>query len=296
MKKIAVIGSINADLVFEMPRVPQKGETISGTQFNICIGGKGSNQAVAASRLGGNVTFFGSVGNDAFGRQMREKLDQEHVKAFLNESSLSSGVAEINIYENDNSIVVIPGANGDWGEEFMDSILSQLDDFDIFVFQLEIKLEVIKKLVSAIRKLEGKTIILNPAPAAFLGSEFISQVDYITPNEHEIHEIGIEDADFENILKKYPNKMLVTQGKAGVTYYDSETGKTITVPALTGVEVVDTTGAGDTFSGAFAYGLSTGLHLKEAIRLANVAAGLSIRKLGAQEGMPSIAEVNQFLQ
>ena len=296
MKKIAVIGSMNADLVFEMPRVPQKGETISGTRFHMGIGGKGANQAVAAARLGGDVTFFGSIGKDIFGTQMREKLKKENIKTCLNESTRASGVAEVNVYENDNSIVVIPGANADFNEGFMRSILEQLDSFDIFVFQLEICIDVIERLITKIRELSNKIILLNPAPAKLLSAEMIAQVDYITPNEHEIYEIGIANHDLEDILKQYPNKILVTQGEAGVAYYDDATEETVLVPALRDVEIIDTTGAGDTFSGAFAYALSTGLSLRDAIRFANVAAGISIRKLGAQEGMPTMHEVEQALQ
>lgn len=291
MKKIAVIGSVNMDLVFETNKIPEKGETIQGQNFSMNIGGKGANQAVAAARLGGDVTFFGAVGEDLFGEKIRGYFNQENVKTVLDSSAVSTGVAQVNIFDSDNSIIVIPGANWDISEEFILNVEKAIPEFDIFVFQLEIKASVVERIVRKIREYPDKIIILDPAPAQKLPTAVIDLVDYLTPNEHEIKQIGLNADNIENLLKKYPRKLLVTQGEKGVQYFDESKNFDVVVPALKNISVFDTTGAGDTFSGAFSYALSVGKSLEKAIQFGNVAAGISVGKLGAQTGMPRLTEV-----
>lgn len=296
MKKIAVIGSVNLDLVFETDQIPKKGETLLGKNFSMNVGGKGANQAVAAARLGGDVTFFGSIGEDLFGEKIRDCFKKENIQTNFNISKQSSGVAQVNIFDSDNSIIVIPGANWDFDDAFVESIEKEIHNFDIFVFQLEIQSKVVERLIYKIREYENKIIILNPAPAQKLSKNVLKNIDFITPNEHEVTQIGLESTSVENLLKKYPQKLLITKGDIGVQYFDDLSNNTVLVPALSDVEVCDTTGAGDTFSGAFSYALSEGRSLKEAIRFGNVAAGISVSKLGAQTGMPKLSDVEALIE
>lgn len=297
MKKIAVIGSVNTDLVFESERFPKKGETLTGLKFEMGIGGKGANQAVAVARLGGDVTFFGSVGKDSFGEEARKKLVSEGICTCFNESEQFSGVAQVNLFENDNSIIVIPGANYDFSPEYLAQIKQEFSRFDIFVFQLEIELSVVEELMRYIKsELKNKLIILNPAPARKLSKEIIEMADILTPNEHEVNEIGMEASDMDTALASYPDKLLVTMGSLGVRYFDSKAQEIKLIPSLKNAEVVDTTGAGDTFSGALTFALASDYPLDQAIEFANTAAGLSIAKIGAQTGMPVLSEVNKVLK
>lgn len=297
MKKIAVVGSVNVDLVFTTDILPNMGETVTGENFYLEVGGKGANQSVACARLGGDVTFFGSIGTDVFANNINKRLIDEHVKCNLNVSDRHSGVAQVNIYDSDNSIIVIPGANWDFNNTYLEKIESMIDNYDVFVFQLEIPLEAVERLVRTIRTRSlDKVIILNPAPATALSEELLEAVDYITPNEHEIKTIVSKFSSVESTLKQFPEKMIVTLGSEGVKYYDKRKQEFITVKSMENAEVVDTTGAGDTFSGAFSYAIANNLDIHEAINFSNVAAGISISRLGAQGGMPILEEVNKHLK
>ncbi|MCI1987501.1 MAG: ribokinase [Lactobacillus sp.] len=296
MKKIAVIGSANTDLVFTTNIIPKMGETVSGERFEMNTGGKGANQAVAIARLGGNVTFFGSLGGDLFGEKIKQELKNENVTICIHDSQMHSGVAQVNLYDHDNSIIVIPGANADFEERFLEEVEARLDEFDFFVFQLEIDINVVDRLVKKIKMLPNKRILLNPAPAQRLTKSLLENSDYITPNEFEIEQIGIDADSTEAALRRYPGKLLVTLGAKGVTYFDQQQQVVTLVPGLTQLNVQDTTGAGDTFTGALSYALVNEYSLKDAIRFANVAAGLSITKVGAQAGMPRLKDVEGMLQ
>jgi ribokinase len=209
---------------------------------------------------------------------------------------MHSGVAQVNLYDHDNSIIVIPGANADFEERFLEEVEARLDEFDFFVFQLEIDINVVDRLVKKIKMLPNKRILLNPAPAQRLTKSLLENSDYITPNEFEIEQIGIDADSTEAALRRYPGKLLVTLGAKGVTYFDQQQQVVTLVPGLTQLNVQDTTGAGDTFTGALSYALVNEYSLKDAIRFANVAAGLSITKVGAQAGMPRLKDVEGMLQ
>lgn len=288
MKKIAVLGSINMDLVTETSIHPKQGETVLGNHFFTSPGGKGANQAVAAARLDGQVTMFGAVGNDSNGKELihtlkNEKVNTDYIKVI---DGVPTGVATIEICNNDNRIIVVPGANQFVTTQYVDEVFEEIIKNDIIVLQLEVPLQTVEYLVN---KLEGlnKTIILNPAPAMELSSELINAVTYITPNEHEYKLILNTEKSMEDVLPYYPNHMLITCGGEGVKYFDEEI---ITVPSIK-VQVVDTTGAGDTFTGAFAVALANDYPLFDAIKFANCAGGLSTTKKGAQGGMPTIEQV-----
>lgn len=294
MKKIAVVGSINIDYFVEADRLPNIGETVLGTHFFMSVGGKGANQAVAAGRLGAEVALFGSVGNDENRYVFVEKMKDENVDiSYLNSAQDSpTGAAFIEISNSENRILVVPGANQKTDVPYIDSVAEKLLVYDIVIFQLETPLEMLDYIIPKLNQ-QGKITILNPAPAQKLNDRTINLLTYITPNEHEYQIVFGEEASMDHYLKKYPNKLVVTCGVNGVNFYDGNA--VVNVPAVK-VEAVDTTGAGDTFSGAFAVAIAEGKALKEAIAFANIAAGLSVRKKGAQTGMPTREEIDQFIK
>jgi ribokinase len=294
MKKIAVVGSINIDYFVEADRLPITGETVLGTNFFMSIGGKGANQAVAAARLGAEVALFGSVGNDENRIVFTSKMNEEKVDiSRLNiANGTHTGVAFIEISNSENRILVVPGANQKTDVQYIDSVAEKLLEFDIIIFQLETPIEMLDYIIPKLAQ-AGKTTILNPAPAHRINAQTINLLTYITPNEHEYQTVFDEAAPMDHFLKKFPNKLVVTCGTNGVKFYNGNAE--VTVPSIK-VHAVDTTGAGDTFSGAFAVALAEGKALKDAIEFANIAAGLSVRKKGAQTGMPTRQEIDQFMK
>lgn len=284
MKQISVVGSISMDLVVESDRRPSAGETVIGSAFHTVPGGKGANQAVAIARLGGHVEMVGCVGDDANGVAIQQNFKMEqvgttHLQTIADERT---GTAHITLAEGDNSIVVVQSANLAvvYDESQLDSLLGQTD---MILLQLEIPLQTVKQ-VARYAKTHGIPVVLNPAPAIVLDDELLADVTYLTPNEHECGLIFGQQQSLEHWLSQYPNKLIVTEGSRGARFYDGEA--IVTVPAIK-TDVVDTTGAGDTFNGALAVSLTEGKSLTEAIRFANKAAGMSVRALGAQGGMPT---------
>jgi ribokinase len=294
MRNIAVVGSINIDYFVETDQFPVPGETLLANDFFLSLGGKGANQAVAASRLGGQVSLFGSVGSDENSKVIIEKMQQEKVDIaninFVSDSP--TGAAFIELCKSENRILVVPGANKFTDVSYMKNILNELLLHDVIVFQLETPIEIIEYLVPLLHE-QGKTTILNPAPAIKLASNVIEKITYLTPNEHEYQIIFDTKEPMETLLKRYSNKLLITCGEAGVAYFDG--GQVVQVPSIK-VEPVDTTGAGDTFSGAFSVAIAEGRQLQEAIQFGIVAAGLSVTKKGAQTGMPQREEVELRLK
>ena len=293
MKKIAVIGSINMDMTAVSERIPRPGETISAKSLRYIPGGKGANQAVAASRLGGHVTMFGCVGDDAFGVKLIDNLKDNGINTDFIRTipGESSGLAMIVVAENDNAITVIPGANALVSAEYIDSNWNEIIRSDIILLQNEIPEETIIYVINRLYA-EDKTIIYNPAPARLSDKTIIDKVSFFTPNEHEARIVlGDDITDIRELIGKYNGKMIVTLGSKGVAGYD---GGYIQIPAIK-ANVVDTTGAGDTMNGAFAYALSAGMSYREALAFANTAAGIATEKEGAQAGIPTRAEVENRL-
>ncbi|WP_145317306.1 ribokinase [Paenibacillus xylanexedens] len=292
MAKICVIGSSSMDLVVTSSRRPGAGETVLGDSFKTVPGGKGANQAVAAARLGGEVTMIGRVGDDAFGKDILENfranaVNTQNVKPVTH---LESGTAHIILAEGDNSIVVVEAANREVTPAYVDEAAEVIRDADIVLIQQEIPEETVIH-VSALCAEFGTPLLLNPAPARTLPQEVIDNAAYITPNEHEA-EILFQSMSPAQALRQYPNKLFITEGSKGVRYFDGT--EEILVPTYK-VEAVDTTGAGDTFNAAFAVALAEGKPLQESIRFANRAASLSVTKFGAQGGMPTRDEVEVSL-
>ncbi|WP_226038487.1 ribokinase [Aquibacillus saliphilus] len=284
--KVTVIGSINMDMVTATSRIPGKGETLIGDGFNMVPGGKGANQAVAAAHLGADVNLIGRVGDDPFGDILREQLIKEGVIVTGVEpvTDESSGVATILLAEQDNRIMVTPGANNHVTPEYVARYRSIIKQSDIVLLQLEIPLQTIEYVTGYCNQ-EGIPVILNPAPAQLLSDSLLDMVTFVTPNETEALEIT------QNITG-YEDKMIVTLGEAGVRYKLDQ--KEVIVPGFP-VSPVDTTGAGDTFNGALAVALAKREEMEQAIRYANAAAALSVLHFGAQGGMPDAASVENFL-
>lgn len=292
MPNIAVVGSISMDLVAVSKIRPKAGETVIGEAFHTIPGGKGANQAVAAARLGANVAMVGAVGNDDYGTVVRKNLENERIfiDYVVPVTDRTTGIAHIVLAEEDNSIVVVQGANALVNESVVDRSKDLLVKADMVVLQLEIPLETVK-YVLAICEEYKIPVMLNPAPAQFLSEDILEKATYITPNEHECR-IVLNDftSPIEELLAKYPNKLLMTEGSNGVRFHNGT--EVVQVPSIA-VDVVDTTGAGDTFNGALAVALSEGATFQKAIRFANIAGGLSVTKLGAQGGMPTRDRVRE---
>ncbi|MGG4483247.1 ribokinase [Paenibacillus illinoisensis] len=292
MAKICVIGSSSMDLVVTSSRRPGAGETVLGESFKTVPGGKGANQAVAAARLGGEVTMIGRVGDDAFGQDILNNfkanaVNTQNVKPVTHSES---GTAHIILAEGDNSIVFVEAANREVTPEYVNQAAEAIRNADIVLIQQEIPEETVVR-VSSLCAEYGTPLLLNPAPARTVPQEVIDNAAYITPNEHEA-EILFQGMSPAEALRKYPNKLFITEGSKGVRYFDG--AEEILVPTYK-VEAVDTTGAGDTFNAALAVALAEGKPLQESIRFANRAASLSVTKFGAQGGMPTRDEVEESL-
>ena len=282
---IGVIGSISTDFVVTTNRVPKQGETVYGQAFETTFGGKGANQAVAAARLGGQVQMFGCVGGDQFGQETKANLARNgvDVTAVKTIENTTTGSAHITVFEGDNAIVYVPGANQEVTVDYLKSVEADLLACTYFVIQNEIPMPSIQYLIDLAEAHDIK-VTYDPAPFIEIDKAYLEKVDYLLPNETEAKEM-FGDLDTDALLGQYPAQLLVTMGGDGVRYHDGEMA--VHVTAIKG-NVVDTTGAGDTFSGAFTVALSKGNSLADAIQFASIAGSLSVQKFGAQGGMPTI--------
>jgi len=299
MSNILVIGSSNTDMVIKTEKLPAPGETILGGTFFMNPGGKGANQAVAASRLGGKVTFIAKRGNDLFGDQTVELLTKEGIDTqyIAKDTELPSGVALITVNsKGENNIVVAPGSNGNLLPEDLPGDLFSPGRFEILVLQLEIPIMTVE--YTALTASENNIkVILNPAPAQKLHDYLYRHTWLITPDEIEAEIItGIKIRDIssaENAATFLQNKgvknVIITMGGKGA-FLKSE-NFTGLVPVVT-VTPVDTTAAGDVFNGALAVAISEGKDLKEATEFANSAAAISVTRMGAQASAPYRNEID----
>ncbi len=292
MAKIVVIGSCNIDITVECDRWPKPGETIFGSRLTVSPGGKGANQAVAAARLGAQVVMVGCIGDDVYGQLVQKALadnniDSRYVKVLPGENS---GTAHITVAEDDNNIIVIKAANDLVAPEHVDAAWEEIKTADIVLLQHEIPFATIGYAIEKCAA-AGVPVLLNPAPVAPVPAGLLDKVTYLTPNEHEAA-ILFDGEDAGSILRRMEGKVIMTLGSRGVAY--CENGEVHNVPAFK-VRPVDTTGAGDTFNGAFAVARANGMGMAESIRFANAAAALSVQKLGAQSGMPYLKEVEEML-
>lgn len=293
MVKVVVVGSISMDLVVTSKVRPGAGETVLGDAFETVPGGKGANQAVAAARLGAEVHMVGCVGDDHYGNQLIQNLRNNGVSTeFVKPvTQIGTGTAHIVLAEGDNSIVVVKGANDCVTPEYVEGALGILKEADIVLIQQEIPFETIE-YVSDVCASYGLPLLLNPAPAHFISNKVIDQATFITPNEHEV-KLLFPNLSVEEVLKQNATKVFITEGSKGARYHSGK--EEVLVPTYK-VDVIDTTGAGDTFNAAFAVAVAEGKELAGSLRFANRAASLSVTKFGAQGGMPYRQEVEDNLQ
>ena len=300
MKNICVIGSLNMDLVVNVDTMPKPGQTIIGSNFREVPGGKGANQAVAMARLNGNVSMIGKVGEDGFGQTLINSLKNDKVDTtYIQTAKGATGVALITVDKNaQNSIVVSPGANFEVKEDDIDNNIEAIKNSDIVVLQLETPLNTIKYALNKAKEL-NKYTILNPAPAVKLDDEIIKNVDLLTPNETELEIIsGVSIETEEDIQKaaqimieKGVKELIVTLGSKGSLYINKE--KSMFKKAYK-VEAVDTTAAGDSYTGALAVALSQDKNIEDAMDFASKVGALSVLKEGAQSSLPTLEDVKNF--
>ncbi|OZQ97905.1 ribokinase [Paenibacillus sp. VTT E-133291] len=300
---IVVIGSINMDMVVRTSRAPNAGETLMGQVFALSPGGKGANQAVAAARLGAEVSMIGSIGKDTFGSEMLEIIKQEgiHIEHISMSETEATGVASIVIEEDgENRIIVVPGANIDLFAEDIQALEAVISQAEMIVMQLEMELAMSEHAI-AIAHRHGIPVILNPAPARVLKDEMLGQVSYLTPNETEagiltgmtVDSLETAEQAARILLQKGVKNVIVTLGSKGALIVNAEGAKS--VPGFP-VKAIDTVAAGDSFNGALAQQLVLGKTLEEAVSFANAVGALAVGKEGAIPSLPQLSEVEQFLK
>ena len=297
MNEILVIGSSNTDMVVKTDELPLPGETKLGGTFFMNAGGKGANQAVAAARLGGNVTLVTKLGDDIFGRQTLEGLKKENINTnyvFFDESNPSGTALIIVNAMGENCIVVAPGANANLFPADIEKV-ENLRYAGIILLQLEIPMDTIY-YVAKLAKVNKQKLILNPAPAQKLNDELLRGLYLITPNETEAFDLTgilVKDeisasaaADF--LLKKGVENVIITLGREGAFFQNDQLKIKINAPV---VEPLDTTAAGDTFNGAITVALTENMEWDNAIRFAVRAASISVTRMGAQSSVPYRKEI-----
>ena len=297
-RKIVVVGSCNTDMVINMERLPLPGETLLGGKFFMNAGGKGANQAVAAARLGGKVSFVAKVGNDPFGMRAIDQYKAEGIgtKYVVVDKEHPSGVALILVdSRGENSIAVASGANAHLLPEDIDRAKSVIEEGDILLMQLETPMETIE-YAAQMAKRAGKKVILNPAPAQMLPESLLRSLYMLIANETEAEYIsGTQITDMDSVARaadiichKGGENVVITLGSKGA--FIKERGAYHQVSALK-VKAVDATAAGDTFCGAVCVALSEGRSITEAVEFANRAAAITVTRMGAQSSLPYRREV-----
>ncbi|MCE0497736.1 MAG: ribokinase [Methylacidiphilales bacterium] len=301
--RVLVVGSSNTDMIIKMDRIPRPGETILGGEFITAAGGKGANQAVAAARAGGGVTFIARVGKDMFGEQARagfisEGINTEHV---IRDPASPTGVALIFVgKDGENSIAVASGANGNLSSSDVRKARGAFAGASVLIMQLETPLEPLET-AAELAVQAGMQIILNPAPARPLPDSLLKNISILTPNETEAELLtGIKVTDTataekaaDKLIARGVRTVIITLGSRGAFVATADSRRLI---AGFKVDAIDTTAAGDTFNGALAVALAEGQSLDHAVRFANAAAAISVTRIGAQPSAPSREEIEKFLR
>ncbi len=299
---IVVVGSSNMDLVAKAPRIPVTGETLTGTDFFMVPGGKGANQAVAAAKLGAEVILVAKLGKDVFASESLENfksvnINTQHIEQL---DGVPSGTAVIAIDDNgQNIIIVVPGANGKLTPADVDKAQSDIASAAVVVAQLEVPIETVEQVAKTANQ-NNVPFILDPAPAKPLSDELLSRVDILTPNETEAETLtGIKVTDpasaadaADALLAKGVKTVIITLGGKGLLLATQDGKEMI---AGYQVKAVDSTAAGDAFTGSLAYGLARGNSIKDAAVYANAVAAVSVTRYGAQPSMPTTKEVDAFI-
>lgn len=300
--RILVVGSSNTDMIARVPRIPQPGETILGGEFITAAGGKGANQAVAAARAGGEVTFIARVGKDMFGERALAGFARDRIKVrfIQRDSRRPSGVALIFVSESgENSIAVAPGANAQLSPADVKRAETEFKRADVLLTQLETPLPAV---IAAVKLAASNRVltILNPAPARALPDNLLKHVSILTPNENEAELLTGITVTSENsgiraaakLLARGIKTVIITLGSKGALVASEESS--CIVPGFK-VKPVDTTAAGDVFNGALALALAEGFDLRAAVRFANAAAAISVTRMGAQPSAPTRKEILALL-
>ncbi|MDF0696093.1 ribokinase [Rhizobium sp. MC63] len=301
---IVILGIFAADTAYKAKRLPHIAETLMGSGFTLGPGGKGSNQAIAAAKAGGKVTFISRVGNDPFGDMALAAYAKAGVKAnVMRMEGVSSGAAFIFVDEGsgDNAIIVAPGAAGLIGIEDVDANRAEIESAAIFMTQLEQPLEAAMHGLSMAKR-AGATTIFNPAPARTIPDSIYGLCDFIVPNEVEAaelvgHSIETDEqarAAASTLVDRGARAAIITLGARGAYYYTA--GQSEFVPALQAANVVDTTGAGDAFLGGFATAISEGQAPVEAVRFGCATAAIAVTRPGTAPAMPSRSEIDALLR
>jgi len=295
MTRIVVVGSINMDLITQANRFAGPGETLLGERFLTAPGGKGANQAIAAARLGAEVALIGALGDDAMGAQLHYGLAQEGValEQVRRLFDCASGTASITVAGGENQIIVVPAANARVTPQQVEQAQGLLQRADVVLVQMEIPLDTVEATLKLGQRL-GVPVILNPAPAQPLPVAWLRLARFITPNQHELARLLDADPaeDVRALMRRTPCPVVLTCGAEGAWYRDQGAEQPVHQPGFV-ADVVDTTGAGDTFNGALAAYLHEGTPI--AVRKACAAAALSVGKLGAQAGMPHAPQLRALL-
>jgi len=296
--RILVIGSSNTDMVVKSDKFPSPGETLLGGEFFMFPGGKGANQAVAAARLGGEVSFISKVGDDMFGLQAIKGFEKEGIDTtgVLIDKDHPSGVALITVNANgENQIVVASGANAQLSKSDIDQLENSIMQSELILVQLEIPLDTVEYVISKAKQL-GKKIVLNPAPGLALSDEAMKDLYCITPNQSEAKLLTGIDVDEQtsarsaasSLLNKGVTHVIITLGSQGSFYMSKE--ESFMVEAKK-VEVQDTTAAGDVYNGALCVGLESGKGWRESIEFATIASSIAVSRMGAQSSAPHLHEL-----
>ncbi|OAN11168.1 ribokinase [Photobacterium jeanii] len=302
MNKLVVLGSVNADHVLQVASFPRPGETLHGHSYTVIPGGKGANQAVAAARLGADIAFIASVGDDSFGLDIRQAFanDGINIDAVMVEENTPTGIAMIQVAATgENSICISAEANACLTPERIAPHHALISDADTLLMQLETPIDTIEQ-AARIAKQANTKVVLNPAPAQALSDDLLQLIDIITPNETEAELLtGIKVDDTQSaqqaadaLHQKGIPVVMITLGSKGV--WLSENGQGVQVEGFR-VDAKDTTAAGDTFNGALLTGLQEGKSLHDAIKFAHAAAAISVTRFGAQTSIPHRREVKHFL-
>lgn len=295
---LVVVGSANTDFIVPVPKIPSPGETVLGGDLVRAEGGKGANQAVAAQRLGAQVTLVACLGEDDLGSAYLKKLEQEGVNLQYIQRTphRPSGVALIFVdNRGQNAIAVAPGANSDLSPKDVEQAEPAIAGCQMVLLQLEVPLETVEKAITLAKK-HRKPVLLNPAPARPLPETLFKQIDLLVPNEKEAEVLVGRRGDPASLARRLQEMgaktVVVTLGEKGCLVVSPDAH--FTVPAFP-VQAVDATAAGDCFVGALGVALAEGQSLKEAITFASAAAALSVTKMGAQPSLPPREEVEAFL-
>ncbi len=289
MKNIFIVGSLNYDLVINAPYMPKGGETLKGSDFMTNAGGKGANQAFAAGKLGGKVYMCGAVGNDSFGDTLLSSLGSVGVNtdSIKRVDGVSTGVAIIVVTEGENRIIIDSGANACINKADIDAFLGKAEKGDIFLTQLENPIEIVGYALQKARE-KGLLVLLNPAPASKDIVKYLKYVDIITPNETELEILGGKEALFGEGI----STVITTLGSKG---YEIATKNGAKIYPCVKVKAIDTTAAGDTASGGLSVKLAEGKGVEESMAFGSLAASIACTKRGAQMSVPSLEEMENFI-